>query len=346
MMRRSEAISIGNRVIGDGHPIFIIAEAGVNHDGSVQRAHALIDAAAAAGADAVKLQIVNADASYVPGTPSYETFLHRALSEEAYEALRQHAADRHLMLLATPADPPSLDLCGRLKLPALKISSGLMTNTPLILRAAAQQVPLIISTGGAELWEVARLVTTLEQAGVAHLALLHCVSVYPTPPEAVSIRAVSTLRATFPYPVGYSDHTLDSTACVCAAALGATIIEKHLTLDRSLAGADHSISAEPGEFQSLVRQLRVCSQMLRNEGKHPAPEEADFRLRFRRRLVAARDIARGERLTEAVVSIKRPLEPGGLDPGDLPLVIGRRATRAIRRHEPIGWDALTERDDT
>ncbi len=341
-MSHAKHISVAGRLVGRHQPVFVIAEAGINHDGSSVTAHALVDAAADAHADAIKFQIVDPDESYVPGTPSYETFSARRLPPDAYAGLVSHARDRGILMFATPADRPSLDLSARLQLPAVKISSGLMTNTPLIERAALLGVPLLISTGGSELWEVARLVGRLEAGGFTELALLHCVSAYPTPPASVGVRAISTLQSAFPHPIGYSDHTMDGTACICAVALGASVLEKHLTLDRARTGADHAISAEPIEFVHLVQQVRAAEQMLMGEGKHPAPEEAEFRERFRRRIVAVRDIAKGERLTEDMLGIKRPVSPGGLAPEHLPVLLGRRAVRAIRRHDPVDWDLITD----
>jgi N-acetylneuraminate synthase/N,N'-diacetyllegionaminate synthase len=214
----------------------------------------------------------------------------------------------------------------------------------MLRRAAGLGVPLIMSTGGAYLWEVGRSVHELEQAGARSIALLHCVSMYPAPAEDVQIRAMTMLAAVFPYPVGYSDHTLDSTACICAAALGASVIEKHVTLDRTRPGADHAIAAEPAELAQLVRQLRTSEQLLRGAGKRPAAGEHQFRERFRRRLVALADIAPGQTLTADLLGVMRPLEPKGLAPEFLDWVIGRRATRQLRRHEPIDLDAITQTD--
>jgi N,N'-diacetyllegionaminate synthase len=330
--------------VGPQHPIFVIAEIGINHDGDVNCAHSLIDACAAAGADAVKFQTVSPDASYVPGTPSYEAFSSRTLTVDQYIALQRHAADRRVVFFTTPGDLPSLELCERLALPAVKISSGMLTNLPMLRRAAGLGVPLIMSTGGAYLWEVGRSVHELEHSGAHSIALLHCVSMYPAPAEDVQIRAMTVLAGVFPYPVGYSDHTLDSTACICAAALGASVIEKHVTLDRTRPGADHAIAAEPAELAQLVRQLRIAEQLLRGAGKRPAAGEHQFRERFRRRVVALADIAAGQTLTADLLGVMRPLEPKGLAPEFLDWVIGRRATRQLRRHEPIDLDAITHAD--
>jgi len=226
----------------------------------------------------------------------------------------------------------------------LKISSGMLTNLPVLRHAATLQVPLILSSGGAHLWEIGRSLDELERAGATELALLHCVSIYPTPLDQVHLRAMRTLEAAFPYPVGYSDHTLDPTVCVSAVALGATIIEKHVTLDRNRPGADHAIAAEPAELAQLVKQIRTCQTVLGNVGKRPAPDEERFRTGFRRRLVALDDVPVGTVLTPDIVGIMRPLTAGGLAPEFLDWVIGARTTRALRRHEPVDIEAITTRN--
>lgn len=337
-------IRIAGRPIGAGHPTFVIAEIGINHDGDVQRAHALIEACASAGADAVKFQTVDQHASYVPGTPSYEAFSTRTLTFEQYLALQQHAADRGVVFFTTPGDLPSLDVCERLNLPALKVSSGMLTNLPVLRRAAALGVPLILSSGGAHLWEVGRSVEELERLGVRDLAVLHCVSIYPTPNDQVRLRAMATLRAAFPYPVGYSDHTLDPIVCVCAVALGASIIEKHVTLDRTRPGADHAISIEPDALTTLIAQIRTCEAMLGETGKRPALGEAMFRIGFRRRLVALEDLPVGTVLTPGHVGIMRPLTEGGLAPEFIDWVVGARTTRPLRQYQPVSIGDITSRD--
>ncbi|GMV21727.1 MAG: hypothetical protein AMXMBFR57_16760 [Acidimicrobiia bacterium] len=280
----------------------------------------------------------------MPGTPSHDAFSTRTLSVDDYAALQRHAADRNVVFFTTPGDLPSLAICAQLKLPALKISSGMLTNLPVLRAAAGLGLPLILSSGGAHLWEVGRSVEEVVAAGAKELALLHCVSIYPTPLDEVRLRAMQTLAAAFPYPVGYSDHTLDSTVCVAAVALGACIIEKHVTLDRRRQGADHAIAAEPKELAELVKQIRACETALGQTGKRPAPGETRFRTAFRRRLVALDDIPAGTVLTPGLVGIMRPLVDRGLAPEFLEWALGARTTRPLRRHEPIALESITQRD--
>lgn len=302
----------------------------------------MIDAAAHAGADAVKFQTIDPEASYVPGTPSYEEFSGKTFSLEQYQALVKHSSERGVIFFTTPGDFPSLELCRRLSLPTIKVSSGLMTNIPLILAAARMKVPLLISTGGAYLWEIGRVVYELERIGMTDIALLHCVSLYPAPDEALGLRAIEALKSAFPYPVGYSDHSLGRVACICALSLGACVIEKHLTLSQDLRGADHHLASEPDEFAALVQEIRACEKMLMREGKQPLEDEMEFRKRYRRRLVANVDVSKGQVLSAELVGLKRPLQPSGLPAEFYADVLGKKATRAIRQHEPIDWDAITK----
>lgn len=174
------------------------------------------------------------------------------------------------------------------------------------------------------------------------IVLLHCVSMYPAPDQALSLRAIEALKSTFSYPVGYSDHSLGRVACICAVSLGACVIEKHFTLSHDLPGADHHLSSEPDEFSTLVQEIRACEKMLAREGKQPHEDEMGVRARNRRCLVANTDIAKGQLLTAELVSLKRPLQSGGLSPEFYSDVLGKKATRVIRQHEPIGWDSITE----
>ncbi len=335
-------VKLNGRPVGPGHPTYIIAEIGINHNGDLNLAHKLIDAAADAGADAVKFQTIDPDASYVPGTLSHEVFSGKMLNLEQYKALIQHSNERGIMFFTTPGDFPSLELVKQLSLPAIKISSGLMTNLPLVLAAARQKVPLIISTGGAYLWEIGRVVYELERIGMRDIVLLHCVSIYPAPDETLGLRAIETLKSAFPYPIGYSDHSLGRIACISAVSLGACVIERHFTVDRTLPGGDHHLSSEPDEFATLVQEIRACENMLMGQGKQPHDGEMAVRTRYRRRLVANANIAKGQRLTAELIGLMRPLEPYGLAPEFYNAVLGKKATRAIRQHEPIEWNSITE----
>jgi sialic acid synthase SpsE len=337
-------LTIGQRQIGDGQPVFVVAEIGINHGGSRERCAALMDAAAAAGADAVKLQTIDASASYVRGTASYAEFAGKELSDEDLAALMQRAAALGIALFSTPGDFASLDRVTRAAMPAVKISSGLLTNLPLIAEAARRGFPLIMSAGLAYEQEIADAVDTARAHGAPGVALLKCTALYPAADASVNLRAIHTLARRFGVPVGYSDHTLDDLACVGAVAAGATIIEKHFTLDSSLPGADHHLSMEPSPFAAMVRHIRRLEAMRGNAAIQPTPEEERLRAERHRCLVARRDIAAGEAFTAENVALKRP-PPGraGLEPRHYSRLFGLAAARPIREDEPITEACVRDR---
>lgn len=327
---------IGNHRIGPREPVFVIAEVGINHHGDPALCARMMEAAALAGADAVKLQTIDAEESYVQGTVSYSEFRGKELNDEAMAKLIRLADQLNLVLFSTPGDFASLDRMVRLGMPAVKISSGLMTNLPLIAEAARRQLPLIVSTGLAYESEIAAVVDIALRNGAPGLALLKCTALYPAPDDSVNLLGISAMMERFGLPVGYSDHTLDALACTAAVALGATVIEKHFTLDSSLPGADHRISMEPGPFSAMVAQIRRLELMRGDGAIRPTPQEELVRAERHRCLVARSDIAIGEIFSTENVALKRPL-PGhaGLPPEYYERVLGCAATRPLRRDEPI-----------
>jgi N-acetylneuraminate synthase/N,N'-diacetyllegionaminate synthase len=334
-------IKIGPRFVGAGHPCFVIAEAGVNHNGDVDLARRLIDAAAEAGANAIKFQTFRADRLVTSTAPKaayqqaatgadesqFEMLRRLELSEAAHDTLFTHANSRGLAFLSTPFDERSADLLGTLKIPGFKISSGELTNLPFLEHVARLGSPLIVSTGMATLEEVRTAVAAIRAAGNPRIALLQCVSNYPANPADTNLRAMKTMRDSFGIPVGYSDHTLGNEVALAAVALGACIVEKHLTLDRSLPGPDHAASAEPAELTALVHGIRAIESALGDGVKRPAASEAGVAAVARRSLVTARDIAAGETLDDAAITALRP--GGGLPPGKKATLLNRRALQAI-----------------
>lgn len=351
--------------------IFCIAEAGVNHNGSLEMALALVDAAAAAGADAVKFQTFRAEglvsrdapkaayqkASAREGQSQFEMLRALELDRPAHEALLARCAAVGLEFLSTPFDPRSLILLLELGVRRLKASSGDLTNAPLLLEMARSGLPVILSTGMSDLGEVEQALGVLafgyagegtpgeaafrvayaSPAGQAALAekvtLLHCTTEYPAPWEDVHLRAMDTLGAAFGLPVGYSDHTEGPAVALAAAARGATVVEKHFTLDRGLPGPDHRASMEPRELALLLRQIRQVEQALGRPRKCLAPSEAANRTVARKSIVAARPIQAGEIFSQDNVALKRP--EGGLAPVRLWELLGRAAARAYAQDEPI-----------
>ncbi|MDP3703765.1 MAG: N-acetylneuraminate synthase [Candidatus Omnitrophota bacterium] len=345
-------VVIAGRPIGPGQRCFITAEAGVNHDGHVEMASRLIDAAATAGADAVKFQTFSAERLVSPVAPkaAYQReatgasesqlamIQHLELPRAAYPELQAHARSRGVLFLSTPFDEESADFLEALGVPAFKIGSGEITNLPFLAHVARKAKPVILSTGMSDLDEVATAVEVLRQSGNDQLVLLHCVSSYPAAPADVNLRAMQTMADTFHVPVGYSDHTEDIEVALAAVALGACVIEKHLTLDRAMPGPDHRASAEPQELARLVESIRTVEVALGDGRKQPTFGEADTAAAARKSLVAALDIAAGTRLTERLIAIKRP--GTGLSPAARPQLVGRTAKTDIAAGTVLTWGML------
>jgi N-acetylneuraminate synthase len=345
-------VQIAGYHVGPGNPCFIIAEAGVNHNGDLNLAHRLIDVAVQAGADAIKFQTFNAErlatadaqkaayqlATTNSGESQFEMLQRLELDADGHRTLIAHCRDKHILFLSTPFDEASADLLEQLGVPAFKTPSGEITNLPYLSHLARKNKPMIISTGMAFLGEVETAVRTIETAGNHTFALLHCVSNYPANPAETNLRAMQTMARAFNVPVGYSDHTPGIEVSLAAVALGACIVEKHFTLDRNLPGPDHQASAEPAELGALVRGIRTVEVALGDGRKQPAASEANTAAVARKSLVAACDIPEGATLTEMMIAIKRP--GTGLPPAMREFLIGRAARTAISAGKLLTLDML------
>jgi N-acetylneuraminate synthase/N,N'-diacetyllegionaminate synthase len=332
--------AIGGRRIGSGQPPYLIAEVGVNHDGSPDQALRLVEAAAAAGADAVKFQTFTAQLLATPGAQQAAYQRERAASGSQQEMLRglelpaaalracrQRADDLGITFLSTPFDLPSVELLAQIGVPAFKVGSGDLTNLVLLRAIARHGLPMLVSTGMASLAEVEAAVGDIRAHGDPPLALLHCTSAYPAASRDANLRAMDTLRDRFEVPVGYSDHTLGIVVALAAAAVGAAVIEKHLTLDRSRPGPDHAASLEPAQMAELVAAVGEAYEAQGDGHKAPRPDEEDAAGASRRSLVVVRPLAAGEVLAEADLDAMRPA--GGISPLRLDEVVGRRASRDL-----------------
>lgn len=331
-----KTIKIKNNKIGLNEKVFIIAEVGINHEGNFDTCQRMIVEASNAGADAVKLQIVDPEESYVSGTDSYTEFKDKSLTAFELEKLMELSHRINIILFATPGDFPSVRLMKTLCMPAVKISSGLLTNTPLIKASADLSVPIIISTGMGYEAEVEKAISVCKENGVFDIALLHCISLYPSPDEKVNLRRIWKKAERFKLTVGYSDHTLDDLACISAVAMGATIIEKHFTLDCTRPGADHKISMEPKAFGEMVKKVRRISDMRGDLSLDPVNEENIFRTQRHRCLVARCDIEAGEVFTAENIALKR-LKPDstGVPANSYEKVLGMVANKKVIRETPI-----------
>ena len=346
------SVEAAGRKIGAGHPCFIIAEAGVNHNGDLALARQLVDAAKAAGADAVKFQTFRAErlvtaeapkADYqkrttVEGESQLAMLKRLELTHAMHLDLIAHCRDRGILFLSTPFEEDSADELIALGLELLKLPSGEITNFPFLQHVARKQVPVILSTGMASLGEVEQSVATFRDAGNPSLVLLHCVSNYPANPADCNLRAMRTLRAAFGLPIGFSDHTPGIAVALAAVALGACVIEKHFTLDRTLPGPDHQASLEPEELTALVRGIRTVEAALGDGRKACRDSERNTAEVARKSIVAARDILEDSLITPDMLAIRRP--GTGLPPGMLTQVVGRKSRRAITSGSLIVLDML------
>lgn len=339
----TRAVTIGGRIIGPLASPYVIAEAGVNHNGSPELAAQLVDAAADAGADAVKFQTFNADALAVADAPQAEYQRTRGgasgqremlaaleLSIDALVALRDHAVRRGITFLSTPFDLPSLDVLIALDVPAVKVGSGDLTNALLLRAAAAAGRPLLISTGMATAQEVG---AALNLVGDVPVVLLQCTSAYPCPAADANLRAITALRDEFGREVGFSDHTPGIAAAIAATALGASVIEKHITLDRSMTGPDHAASLEPATFNELVAGVRDAHDALGDGVKAPRPIEAEMLRVARRSLVLRSNLRQGHLLRLADLDAKRPAT--GISPMQVDRVVGRRLGHDVAADTPL-----------
>ncbi|MBI2870722.1 MAG: N-acetylneuraminate synthase [Candidatus Omnitrophica bacterium] len=352
--RPSEVIEIAGRKVGHDEPCFIVAEAGVNHNGDIRQAFRLVDAAQAAGADAIKFQTFRSEkvisvhapkAGYQRETTgSSESQLNMAqrleLSFDAFREIAAHARKKGILFMSTPFDEDSADFLDELGMPVFKIPSGEITHLPFLEIVARKGRPVILSTGMSTLDEVETAVRTIFQTGNRRLILLHCVSAYPAPHQEVNLRVMHSMRSVFAVPVGFSDHTQGIEVALAAVALGACVIEKHFTLDRTMPGPDHRASLAPDELRALVTSIRNVESALGDGNKRPRASEMDVRAVARRSIVAARVLRAGTRLAERDLTLKRP--GTGLASKDMPSVIGRVTRRALAKDELLDWSALSD----
>ncbi|RMF75965.1 MAG: N-acetylneuraminate synthase [Planctomycetota bacterium] len=343
-------IRIGRHVVGCGERVFVIAEAGVNHDGRIDDALRLIDAAAEAGADAVKFQIFSAEelaardaptAAYQSGdgTTQRELLQSLELPHDAFARLAARCAERGLVFLATPFGLRDVEALARLGAAAIKIASTDLDNVPLIRAATDAGVTLIVSTGAATRDELDAAVERLRAWKAAGRAiLLHCVSSYPTPLEAANLRRIAALRTRYETPVGFSDHTTATRIGAWAVAAGACVLEKHFTLDRARPGPDHAMSLEPDQLREYISDVRAAEAALGDGEIEMQPIEQDVRRVARKSVFAATRIAAGSRLTRANLTTRRP--GGGISPDRFDELLSRVAAVDIPPDTPLAWNMI------
>lgn len=343
-----KTIKIADKIIGENQPCFIIAEAGVNHNGDIEKAKKLIDVAKESGADAVKFQtwiteeIMTKNAKKAEYQKSngdlesfYDSIKKLELTHEEFKELSEYAKKKDIIFLSTPDDEKSLDFLTNIGMPAIKVGSAAITDVRLIKKIAEKNLPVILSTGMSTMEEVKDAVDIIKNE---NLILLHCTSNYPADIESCNLRAMKTLQSNFKTLVGYSDHTLDIATPITAVARGAVVIEKHFTLDKNLPGPDHKTSLNSEELKKMVENIRRTEIILGSDKKEPHKNEIEMRKIIRRSIVAKEDIPVGTEIKEELLTFKIP--GTGLPPNHIHKIIGLKSKYNIKRDEQIKVEDL------
>lgn len=333
-------IKIDGKIISEKSPCFIIAEAGVNHNGSIKLAKKLIDEAKAMGADAIKFQTYRTEelvakdapkADYqkksAPRESQFEMLKRLELSDNDFFEIQKYCKAKKIIFLSSCFDSPSAKLLQKLNVPAFKIGSGELTNFPLLRQVAKYNKPIILSTGMSDLSEVRKAVSVIYKAGNKSLIILHCTTNYPSDPAEANLRAIKTLENVFKVPIGFSDHTEGIIVTLTARALGAQVIEKHFTLDKSMSGPDHKASMEPQEFKLLVKGIRTIETALGDGKKVTQKSELNIRQIARKSIFSACAIKKGDKIKEKMLVLKRPGTGIGAD--KMSKIIGKIAAHNI-----------------
>ena len=346
-------MQIGNKRIGAGHPCFLIAEAGVNHNGQYDLALKLIDVAAEAGADAVKFQTFKAENLVTPaavkakyqventGTneSQFDMLKKLELKYELHASLKEYAESKGLIFLSSPFDEESVEFLFELGVSAFKAGSGELTNLPFLRQIAAKGLPVILSSGMAVMEEVEDAIAAVYSTGNQQLAMLHCTSNYPCPPTEVNLRAMKTMQSKLECIVGYSDHTEGVQVSLMAVAMGAHILEKHFTLDKSMEGPDHKASLDPTELNAWVQEVRWTEKVLGSSEKKPNESELRIMQNVRKSIVAASNIPANTTITADMLTIKRP--GTGIAPKHLEEMIGKKSKHDLIQDEVITWEDVS-----
>ena len=346
-------VNLGSVAVGGDNPPYIVAEVGSNHNGDMDLCRRLIDAAAEAGANAVKFQSWS-ETSLIANeeyerNPTYadkkkhfgslrEMVRAYQLTPEQHVVASDHARERGIAFCSSAFSPAEADLLAGLDVPFIKIASMDVTNLPLLAHVAGTGKPVVISVGMATLGEIDRAMETVRAQGNEDIVLLHCVSIYPAPPSTVHLRNLETLRRAFDVPVGFSDHTMGTAIPVAAIALGACMIEKHFTLDKEMEGWDHAISCDPPELRAVVEDGRTVHEALGSTRRMLSEAEIVKRRQFRRSLVARAALPAGHVLTEADLDAKRP--GTGIGPDELGYVVGRELAADLVEDQVLRWEHL------
>jgi N,N'-diacetyllegionaminate synthase len=333
-------IEIQGRAIGDGEPCFIVAEAGLNHNGLQGVALALIEQAAHAGVDAIKFQTQKTEEVMDPEDEEFEEEQQSELDKEQHAEQLAAASTQGISFLSTPFDEPSVDLLDDIGVSAFKVGSGELTHFPLLRYIAEKGKPMIVSTGMAGLPEIDEALKVIRTTGNEQIILLHCVSMYPAAPEKSNVRAIQQLKDRFGVPVGFSDHSMTDSAALAAVTLGACLVEKHFSLAQTLPGGDHEISYLPEHMKRLVQSIREIECALGNGDKVPYQEEVELRDHVWRGIYAREFIPKGTVIQSESILIRRP--KAEIQAREIDRVIGKHAISDIAAQEPLSWSKLSD----
>lgn len=349
MTKKAKNIKIANKFVGEGKPIFIIAEAGVNHNGKLELAKKLIIQAKKAGADAIKFQTFKAEEVTLSSCPTapyqkqkggintqFELLKSLELTDKDFRLLRSLADKVGIIFLATPhGHIMSAQRLKAFKIPAFKVGSGDLTNTPFLEYLGRQKKPIILSTGMATISEIQKAIRTIKKTSNKKVVILHTTTEYPCSLLDANVSAILDLKKNFPnYLIGFSDHTQGFEADILAVGLGTSVIEKHFTLDKNLPGPDHKASLTPEEFTQMVRAIRIAEKMKGSGQKIPCKKERELATILRKSVVSIKYIRKGQKITADFLSVKRPLR-GGLPPRMLAKILGKRATQDIPANKQL-----------
>ena len=331
-------IKIANKFVGDNSPVFIVAEGGINHNGSISIAKKIILEAVNAGADAIKFQTFKAADLTSTKSKYYNIFKRLEFGADEFGELSDYAKSMKIIFLSTPFSDDAVDLLSSINVPAFKIASGDLTNIPLIKYAASKMKPMIISTGMATMKDTELAVKAIKSKGNNKIILLHSVSSYPPPLNEANLLSIKEISKKFSYPVGYSDNGEDMIVPLIAVACGAKIIEKHFTINKKLKGPDQKLSANPIQFKNLIKEIRLVEKMLGDGQKRCQASELDSRINARRGVTAKITIEKGTRIKNEMLALKRPAI--GIEPRYLNKIIGKITRKRILNDEPIKWKDL------
>jgi len=344
-----QRIKIGDKIVGHGNPVYVVAEAGVNHNGSIDLAKQLIDVAKKSNADAVKFQTFITENMILRKTEKaiyqrsatfqgtqYDMLKKLEFSSDDFRELNEYAMEVGITFLSSPFDRNSVDLLDEIGVPAFKIGSGELTNLPLLKHAARKGKPILLSTGMGTIGEVDEALNIIQNEGLHEIILLHCVTEYPAKIENLNLHVIGTLKKSFQVPVGFSDHTEGTLMPYIAVALGASVIEKHFTIDKNMPGPDHKASLDPIQLREMVRSIRDVEKALGSGLKRPSSEEEKIKKFVRKSIVAKLDISNGSIIDEGMLSYKRP--GTGLSPKYYLEIVGKKATKDIKRDDFILWN--------